>query len=438
MKILSLLPLLAVGSLVLCSPLAAQTLSVTSLTPAGNQLTITVRNTGTATSFQLQGSATMTASSWGPVTATFAPVAGQPGFFRTTINRPAAGRFFYRVIGLSGTAEDPDGDGLASAFEIATTNTNPNLSDSDGDGFDDGTEFALGTNPNLSSRRPSQGSLAAVEFDTPLSEATEGGAAHTIRIVSAPPFTGTIHYSINPRSIASAPSDFQALSGTVSMVNGVAILSITLTDDLIIKPDRLVFIDIDKNPPGNAYRPAGATTHVLRLCDNDKYWSGALLSNFGGRPIRMRILKNSTSTQMAFVSGSSNGLPRTEAAGTNAQSTGVIPITNLANQPQEVWPASSAVFTPGSLFSANVSNLRVIESTIIDNEPLKRSLQLTAQTSNSSHRITDALVLGQYTEAVTHATNPAVTFLDRTVTGSFVLRPDLPADPVLESAFAPN
>jgi hypothetical protein len=43
--------------------------------------------------------------------------------------------------------DDLDGDGLATADEVAVHGTNPTVTDSDGDGIDDGDEIAAGTDP---------------------------------------------------------------------------------------------------------------------------------------------------------------------------------------------------------------------------------------------------------------------------------------------------
>ena len=124
MKTTPLFLLLAVCGHALRLSAPPQTLAVSSLVPAGNQMTITVRNTGTATAFQLQGSPTMGAGTWAPLTATFNPVAGQAGFFTTTFTPPAGGRYFFRVLGTAGTEGDADGDGLADTLEtLAGTGT---------------------------------------------------------------------------------------------------------------------------------------------------------------------------------------------------------------------------------------------------------------------------------------------------------------------------
>ncbi|OGC00091.1 hypothetical protein A2V82_13030 [candidate division KSB1 bacterium RBG_16_48_16] len=49
--------------------------------------------------------------------------------------------------GINDAEDDPDGDGLTTAFELSSIGTNPFNADTDGDGIDDGTEVASGTDP---------------------------------------------------------------------------------------------------------------------------------------------------------------------------------------------------------------------------------------------------------------------------------------------------
>lgn len=429
MKTLTFPTLLALCGLALRLSSPAQTLSVTSLVPSGNQLTITVRNTGTATGFQLQGSDSMAATSWGPLTAAFSPVAGQTGFFRATFNRPAGGRFFYRVIGLAGTAGDADGDGLADTLEtIAGTGTNPSLFDTDGDGFSDGIEYASGTDPLNPLSRPNFGLPPTMQFAEANMAALEGTTL-TVPLIFDRPYTGNVAYQVlATRSSAKAPADYAALSGTVAVSNGLGGIHITPVDDLAIADQKMLFIVLSV-PTTTAYATGGRSFLGVRLVDNDAYWEGVLgpppdtaaNTSYLTRNFRLKSVQNAGGQQISFVAGAGNdGLPVLANETTpSSQSAGVIP--------PGTWPAviasnnatlfsitSPAILMPGSTSAVNAGGSMFGRVT-----DLRRTLQLVANPAvNPVSNIVPNRIIGTWTEQTTSAGSP---FLNRSATGSFYM-----------------
>ena len=372
------------------------------------------------------------------------------GSFRITAPRPASPRLFFRAIAANlGTAADLDGDGLPNTFETLTLGTDPNLADSDSDGFSDGLEFSSGTNPLSDSDFPDLLSLPTVAFELGMSPAIEGEGTHLLEIRSEPPYTGPIFYSVNDRSTAVESQDFSLPAGnSVLMTNGVAQLPITLIDDMGISPERLILIDLDKNPPGGFYRAAGAVLHVTCLSDNDSYWTGVAVDNTTQRNFRMRLLRNGSTTEWSFVAGNEDGLPTEAADGSDlmgsSQSTGLIPDFDFDDTapdgtvPRGVWEAVASTFTLGTpaspgIFAATSPQMPVSSGGFI-NAPLQRVLALTGEVQpffrlldppNLTPRATEPSeplrLSGSYVETISHATDPAITYLNSTINGSFVL-----------------
>ena len=161
---------------------------------------------------------------------------------------------FFRVLGLNfGPGVDPDGDGLPTDYENNSTpdsNPDPLLFDTDDDGYNDGREIALGTDPTDPEDYPKLDGLPAVEFTAPISAFTEGTASeHSVPLQFDQAYTGNVYYTVNVLSTATGPTDFVPLSGSV-FVNGTSgSIDISFVDDLIIRKERLLIIDLNPDPP---------------------------------------------------------------------------------------------------------------------------------------------------------------------------------------------
>ncbi len=427
-------------------PLSAAPTTVTGITVGPTTVTLTFQNDGSSNQFTLRKGLGLGPGQWSnAANATLTTLGG--GKYSFVVPRPSADREFYQIISslIVGTALDPDGDGLPSELENSFASdpnsplySNPNLFDTDGDGFSDGIEFALGTEPNNPNSFPSLAALPAVEFAEPLSSAIEGNSPHLIPLTAPSGFSGTVHYTVNSRSTATSPTAFAPLSGSVTLSGGAGTISLSLVDDLIISPERLILIDLTINPPGKQYRPSGTVTHVVNLSDNDGYWSGALLDEAmdAARDFRLQILRNASTTEVAFVSGNSDGLPVPDA-GNSSQSTGLIPDTNLAGASQQVFPAISPLLTL-TRFTASTPAIPAVTGCVFKGVPLKRTIVLDANSAlNASHVVNRQTIAGGFVESITHATDPTVTYLDTTVSGTFVITRDIATPPNLPSAFLP-
>lgn len=411
----------AVIALALTDSASAQSLKVTGLTQAGNQVTITIQNTGNSTGYRLEGSPSMASGTWNPVAgATFAPVAGQAGFFRTTVTRTVPGKLFYRVVGLTSviTAEDSDGDGLTNTFEAAQ-GTNPNLSDTDGDGFSDGQEFSYGTNPLLASSKPVLATKPAVQFADQVSTGTEG-SPFTVQITLDKPYTGPVKYAVVPEnSTATATGDFTAPGGTVNVSGTTATIPLTWNDDLILKTDRMLALDIVALGT-DGYRTGGRSRHVIRLVENDAWWNGVCADTYAQRNFRLKLARNAAGLQVTFGSGPGNdGLPLLagETAGNQSSlSEGIVPLGTFPGTVQFDTSAHFKITSPPMSVAASG-----ITGPVTD---MKRTIILESLPgAGSNDSIRPLQVIGRYTETLTSVTAP---HLNRSFTGGFAIGRELP------------
>ena len=414
----------------------SQTLQVDSITQGvGNQMTVTVKNTGSSTSFQLQGSSSLAAGGWSNVTTTFSPVAGQSGVVQATFTKPAGKSYFVRVVGTSGTAEDADGDGLAGTLE-ATLGTNSSLFDTDNDGFSDGVEFSYGTDPKSAASKPNNGLPPAVEFAVTDLDGTEGTPA-TVNLVFDRSFSGTVRYNvIAARSTAKAPADYAALNGTVAVNGTTASFQIDWVDNLTVDPIRLLFINLVTNP-GQNYTTGPRDFLTVRLNDNDAYWQGTLApfpdSETAGkafllRDLRLKFVNGPGTRKVFFIAGPGfDGLPalagETPATATS-QTEGVVPagswegVINVL-QADDFWITSPPMPIP-----AAVGKLGVGGSLFGPATDLTRTLNFDALPGATPYNaVTPTRIGGVWTETVASQNAP---HLNRVAQGMFVLQKDAP------------
>lgn len=357
-----------------------------------------------------------------------------------------AGARFFRVVGLNlGPGVDPDGDGLPTAYEesLPAPGPDPLLPDTDDDGYNDGREIALGTDPTDPDDFPELAGLPAVEFTATTSSFREGEAtSHPVTLQLGAPYSGRIHYQVNPRSTALATIDYSALSGSIFVSGTSATIDIPFIDDQNIRSGRFLILDLDPDPPGGAYRLGGRVTHVVNLSDNDTYYNGSLKDELTERSFRLRVLRQSGQpTRIDFVAGAADGLVAPDD-GESSQATGIIPAV-----PQDVWPAEVQADGPAR-FRILSPDLPVAAASFagfggtripLTTEPLTRRLVLESDPGlNPGEHLLDPprRIVGGFTETILPA-DARKTFLSRTRTGLFALVEDLPPEPVATSPFAP-
>lgn len=310
--------------------------------------------------------------------------------FLITAPDPGTERKFYRILVYSTSAEDSDGDGLSNNLENAE-GTDPDKADTDGDGFNDGMEFSLGTDPNDANSFPDLANLPSVQFEEIASVQTEGSGTVGIPIIFDRSFSGTVTYSIHATSTAVSGTDFQAVSGSLSVSGTTATIPITSIDNAILNRDRLIAIDLE----GSAlYRTGGRSRHVICLCDNDAYWSGNLVTGRMTRDFRTEIVRHNGTTSVWFVAGANYdgiGDPTDEST---SQTEGLIP---------EGRHAATVVSDTSSQFEVSVAVSTVGQSKFFgDSLTATRTLTLTANpdlVTPGYDQITDYRIQGSYTEA---------------------------------------
>jgi hypothetical protein len=406
---------------------------LTGLSQLGSNITLTLQNTaslpptGTASGFRLESSPNLTPGSWAPVAAQFSTLGA--GRFQTTITRPPGfTKLFYRIVGVLGTADDPDGDGLSTSFEQNILGTSATLFDSDFDGFSDGQEFAYGSDPFEASIHPVFVSKPTVNFIHANSAATEGTSPHQVQILFDRNYSGTVNYSIGSLSTAVAGVDYAPVAGSLTMNSNSAFIPITLLDNATVNGQRVLIINLQL--AGENYFVGGRGSHAVLLSDNDAWWTGTLIpasGEVGGRIFRLKVTRQGATTTAVFGAGSGqDGLPIPVVAGgvgTSSISAGLIPAGQWAGTVNAATAARFSVDSPvlavsaGSLFGA---------------EQIGRRIQLNAEVAlnspTQSHRVQSHLCVGEYAETLTTSGGAPIA----TLPGGFLLVRDIPAPlPVL-------
>jgi hypothetical protein len=386
--------------------------------PVGVVLTIVDSGAG-ATSYLIQSSLTINAPQW-VMEGNLIAGAG-PGTHTVTLLNPTLTKKFYRVLGISGTASDADGDGLSDAFE-ASIGTDPFNPDTDGDGDPDGIEYAYGSNPRSAASRPGLTNLPRAEFAESTSSATEGEGVHSVKVVFDKPFHGSLKYQISSISSATAPADFQPLSGLLPVDGLDGSIPVVLVDDLNISESRFLCLQIVTDPT-QPYARGGSIRHSLTIRENDSWWTCTLADRYAQRTLRLKILRSGLTTQVVLGAGAGlDGLPVLSSESTNAQtslSEGVVPKGTWPgvvkfDQPTRFQIASPPLPTStGGLFGLGTGLARVVE---LVSQP-------SATGPFSFHSIASTRYVGSYTETLSI---PGGSYLGTTNSGTFVLVRDVP------------
>lgn len=233
-----------------------------------------------STNFFLQGSSNLT--NWTSFPGVTVSVLGL-GHVELRMPRAMDARQFFRVLANIST-NDADGDGLPDAVELLL-GTDPHKVDTDGDGFSDGIEVLAGTNPLDPTSFPTQSGLPVAAFTNSVSLATEGAGGQLVTVVFDRPFHGNLRYRINPRSTAVAGQDYETLSGSVPVAGTVAQIFINPIDDLVVRQERLLLLELVE---AVGYRMGIRSSHVVRIADDDAYWSGTLKDKYAERNFRLK------------------------------------------------------------------------------------------------------------------------------------------------------
>lgn len=430
-------------AIMLALPCIAQNaLRIDTITLVGNQVEIVVADDGTgATGYQIQGSSNLVGP-WSP----FGAVQNKAGT-QTTLSttRPVGDSFFFRVVGVVQSANpgDLDGDGLTKTFEENGNYSDPTKFDTDGDGFSDGQEFAYGTRPRNASDYPKLASLPAIEFASATESFVEGSATkYEITLNSSRFFSGPVAYRINTRSTVPA-SDYTlgGVAGTVNFSGTSGTIDVTFIDDFESKPTRILFLELTPVGFSAGYRVGGGSNHIVCLCENDCYWTGAINDGLLSRDVRLRIFrKTGQPSQVAFVAGNADGQNDIDA-GASSQSTGIIP-----SAPVEVWPAT-AVQDTSMLFSATSPLLPVTVSTSrrfdgsrvkITEAALTRKLTISADAGVEAQLVDQKQsFVGRFTEEI-RPVDPDKIYLNRTREGIAFFIKDLASPPEIEVVTIPT
>jgi hypothetical protein len=396
-------------------------LNVVSLSNGTVGATLNITDTGSgAANYLVQSSPSLEAPLWTKEGNTI--VATGAASIVVTLPGSTTAKKFYRVLGLSGTATDSDGDGLSDVFE-ASIGTDPFNPDSDGDGFDDGVEYSYGSNPLSAASTPGFTNLPRAQFAESSSTATEGDGAHPIRVVFDKPFNGVLKYQILSSSSAKAPADFQPLTGSLAVNGTEASISVNLVDDLNVSSTRSLSLQI-LSDPSKLYARGATLQHTVSIAENDAWWACMLTDSFAQRSLRVKVLRNGSTSQVIFAAGAGlDGLPvlKSETVGNQtSQSEGVIP--------KGTWPGSIQSYT-ATAFDVSTPALPASTGGLFGTgSGLARVIHFVAQPAASGptqfHQISGSRIQGSYTETLSIAGG---NYLGATNTGAFVMIRDIPA-----------
>lgn len=420
LPILILLSLLATASPRAAESVVVANLTITNVLITASSVTLTARDEGVgATSYLVQSSPSLETPAWDQEGALFP--GGGAGSHVLTFARDDLGNIFYRVLGISSTAADSDGDGLSDTFE-QTVGSNRFKFDSDGDGINDGDEYAYGTNPLNAVDRPVFTNLPRAEFAVANSTAVEGAPPHSVRVIFDKPFHGTLKIQTISISTAVALVDYDPFSLAISVNGDEANISIPLIDNLAISGARAIQLQIVTDP-AQPYARGSRTRHTVIIAENDSWWTGSVMDTYAERNFRLRIMRNASGSQMLFGAGAGRDglamLASEAPAARTSLSKGLVPdgewnATVVSDLPHRLNISSPAMPADGGgLLSGAGSLTRRIEF----------QCQPTVTGEFAFHELRTDRIIGSYREILSAATS---SYLGVTNSGEFVLVRDIP------------
>jgi hypothetical protein len=420
LSILTILALLGMSAGRGAESVVVADLIITSLVIMPTSVTLTALDEGVgATGYLVQSSPSLEAPAWEQEGGIFA--GGGAGAHALTFARGGLGKRFYRVLGISSTASDSDGDGLSDTFE-QSIGSNRFKFDTDGDGVSDGDEYAYGTNPLNAGERPVFTNLPRAEFAVSNSTALEGAPSHSVRIVFDKPFNGLLKVQTLSMSTAAALVDYEPFSQSIAVSGTEAFVTIAVIDNLAISGARAIQLQIVTDP-AQPYARGARTRHTVIIAENDSWWTGSVTDTYAERNFRLRILRNASGSQMVFGAGAGRDglamLASEAPAARTSLSKGLVPdgewnATVVSDLPHRLHLSSPAMPADGGgLLSGAGALTRRIEF----------QCQPTVTGEFAFHELRTDRIIGSYREVLSAA---AGSYLGVTNSGGFVLVRDIP------------
>jgi len=261
------------------------------------------------------------------------------------------------------------------------------------------------------------GETPKASFELSVSETTEGDGIALAVVQFSRAFTGTLNYSVNGSSSATAGADYTTPTGQVTVQGTSVGIPIPVLDDLEMEGVETIVLHLEE---GTGYELGAPSEHTLYIDENDVAWQGIMIRDYASRGFTLEIRRDGATTE---------GVLR-------GDDTGIIPIPD---PPDAGWPVQSIEITE-STFSAHIESIPVPETyTARLATTFTRSIDLVAVTSEDQPTLldTETHTTGEFTETLT-PDSPAFQHLARTVTGAFIMSrapalSNVPEAPLMES-----
>ena len=150
------------------------------------------------------------------------------------------------------------------------------------------------------------------------------------------------------------------------MSGTTASIPILWTNDRILKPDRILALDVVALP-SDGYRTGGLSRHIIRLADDDGWWNGVCQDSYAQRNFRLKLARNAAGLEATFAAGPGNDglppLPVEQAGNLTSVSEGIVPLGTFACSIQADTPThfkitSAAMPVPASGITGPVTDMK--------------------------------------------------------------------------------
>ncbi|MEQ8818791.1 MAG: hypothetical protein RLY93_00995 [Sumerlaeia bacterium] len=231
----------------------------------------------------------------------------------------------------------------------------------------------------------------------------EGAGTVTIPILLGAPWNGTLNYTIG--GSATEGGDFAGGARTVAISGDRALLTIPLLDDRDVEANETIVITMEPTGLGNPALRAPAI-HTVQIADNDAIWEGVLQSDFARLPVTLEIVEDASGVSGHVMSDGGGPLPE----GTYGLATIRRSNDSFFAESEPIPMGATGTRFGGASFNRTLS---------FEVDPDTRDLDA----------ILPGFLQGRFEDRVT-AVEANRAYLNRTITGQFVLQRRTPVVPV--------
>ncbi len=231
-------------------------------------------------------------------------------------------------------------------------------------------------------------------FDSSTSVAIEGDGEVSIPVVFSRHFTGELNFSVTGGT-ATSGTDYEALSGSVSVDGTSALIPVTIIDDTEMEEGETIILSLES---GLDYEFGITPQHMLVINENDALWLGSIESQKIRFSFEMEIIQSDGNAQAVVRSDGVGALPPS---------------------PEDGWPVQLQITE--DTFQATIGPIPISAGQTLTQAEFDRTFILSAAPGQDPYVFDLARTVAGRSTDTFEPVNPDQSHLRLSVTGIFIL-----------------